>query len=226
MGRSTECISNVQAGEVQGAMQPLLLSTSRGVVPGRFYPASRSTRCGAIWVGGVGGGWDTPADDLYPRLCEQFVDRGITSLRIQFRDPRSLPEAVFDVRVGVSYLQERGIDRIALTGHSFGGAVVIQAAVAEPAVRTVVTLATQSYGVDAVLHLAPGCSLLLLHGTADPVLSPRCSEYTYGIANEPKQLILYPDAGHVLDEVADEIHPVVSNWITRELGCTDAPGGQ
>lgn len=98
-----------------------------------------------------------------------------------------------------------------------GGASVIQAASLSPSARTVVTLATQSYGVDPVTKLGPHCSILLLHGMNDKVLPADCSKYTYQIAKQPKQLVLYPNAGHVLDEVADEVYQTVRKWVITKL---------
>ena len=94
---------------------------------------------------------------------------------------------------------------------------MIRAAAQSEVVRTVVTLATQAYGAALAPELATRCSLLLLHGTADPVLSPACSEYVYELALEPRHLILYPDAGHGLDEVAEEVHQVVRDWVIQQL---------
>jgi pimeloyl-ACP methyl ester carboxylesterase len=136
---------------------------------------------------------------------------------VRYRYPTELVESVLDVLAGLTYLQDEGIESVALIGHSFGGAVVIQAAAQAEDVRTVVTLATQSYGADPVQELATRCSLLLLHGTADPVLTPLCSQQVYQLAIEPKQLILYPDAGHGLDEVAEEVHQVVRDWVIEQL---------
>jgi dienelactone hydrolase len=156
---------------------------------------------------------------LYPRLCAELLDTGIASLRVRFRNPHSLPEAVFDVCAGITYLRQQGMEVIALTGHSFGGAVVIQAAAHAPAVRMVVTLATQSYGVEPVARLAPRGSILLLHGTGDRVLSADCSRYTHQMARQPKRLILYSGAGHNLDEAAAAVHHTVREWIITQLAC-------
>jgi thioesterase domain-containing protein len=93
----------------------------------------------AIWVGGVGGDWDTPAQGLYPRLCQELTSEGIASLRVHYRYPTELVEAVLDVLAGITFLQDEGIESIALIGHSFGGAVVIQAAAQAEDVHTVVT---------------------------------------------------------------------------------------
>ncbi len=215
-------ISGIEVGQQQPeGYQPVRLKTSRGNVDCRYYPVAGTQR-GVIWVGGVGGGWDTPAQGLYPRLCQEFIcqefmDEAIASLRVRFRHPTQMEESILDVLAGINYLQSEGVKLIALTGHSFGGAVVIQAAAISQAVRTVVTLATQSYGADAVSQLASPCSILLLHGTADQVLTPACSKYVYELAHEPKRLILYQGADHGLDQVATEVHQVAHDWIVEQL---------
>lgn len=208
-------IRDLKVQPMQSGYQPIRLETNRRDIDFRYYPVS-GTQCGVIWVGGVGGGWDTPANGLYPRLCQELRGEAIASLRIRYRYPTILEEAVLDVFAGISYLESEGIKTIALTGHSFGGAVVIQAA-ATAQVRTVVTLATQSYGAMPVSQLSSECSILLLHGTGDQVLIPACSEYVYQIAHEPKRLILYEGAAHCLDEVAEEVYQVVRDWIVEQL---------
>lgn len=139
------------------------------------------------------------------------------SLRVKFRVPNDLAEATFDTAAGINFLKSRGVRSIGLIGHSFGGAVVIRAAANDPAVRTVVTLSTQSYGVDPVVRLKNGTPILLIHGKEDKVLPPSSSVYTYGLAHEPKKLVLYEGAGHSLDEVADEVYEEVKNWILANL---------
>lgn len=195
---------------------PVKLTTNLGSIQCRYYPVT-DAQYAAIWVGGVGGDWDTPAQGLYPKLCQELQSDAIASLRIRFRYPTQLEEAVFDVLAGITYLEDQGIKNIALIGHSFGGAVVIQAAAQAENVTTVVTLATQGYGTDPAPELATRCSLLLLHGTNDPILTPICSQHVYEIALEPKRLILYPGATHGLDEVAAEVHQVVRDWVIEQL---------
>ncbi len=209
-------VEDVEVGPHQEGYHPVKLITSRGFIDCRYYPVTDAQKA-AIWVGGVGGDWDTPARGLYPRLCQELTSEGIASLRVRYRYPTDLVESVLDVLAGLTYLQDQGIESVALIGHSFGGAVVIQAAAQAEDVHTVVTLATQSYGADSVAELATRCSILLLHGTADPVLRPLCSQHVYQLALEPKRLILYPDAGHGLDEVAEEVHSHVRDWVIQQL---------
>jgi fermentation-respiration switch protein FrsA (DUF1100 family) len=85
---------------------------------------------------------------------------------------------------------------VVLVGWSFGGAVVINAGAANDAVVGVATVASQTYGAEAVEELSPEKSLLLIHGTADRVLPYELSERLYARACEPKKLVLYPDDGH------------------------------
>lgn len=94
----------------------------------------------------MGGDWGTPVIGLYPRLCGSFVKNGIDGLRVRYRHPTDLLESIFDTLAGVAFLQEEHKTKaIGLVGHSFGGAVVIRAAVeASDIVSTIVTLATQS----------------------------------------------------------------------------------
>src|SRR5262249_7474048 len=122
-----------------------------------------------------------------------------------------------DVLAGVAFLQREGTEAIGLVGHSFGGAVVIRAAAHAPAVRTVVTLATQGYGTDPVDRLGPRCSVLLIYGTADRVLSAACSEDAFARAREPKRFLVIPGASHGLDEAAGEVDHAVRKWIIGQL---------
>lgn len=209
-------IHGVEIGPIRNGYAPVQIETNRGTIRCRYYRAPNARR-GAVWVGGVGGGWDTPAQELYPRLCAVLQSEGIASLRVRFRHSTDLVEAVLDVLAGVGFLQSQGIEAVSLTGHSFGGAVVIQAASLLTAARCVVTLATQSYGAEPAANLPEACSLLVIHGTADPVLPVQCSEYVYTIAHEPKRLILYEGAGHTLDEVVDQVSYEVRSWITQTL---------
>jgi dienelactone hydrolase len=190
--------------------------TNLGPIDARYYQV-RGAQQAIIWVGGVGGRWDTPANGLYPRLCQDLMDEELASLRIRYRHPTIPQDALFDVRAGMAYLQSEGIEAVALVGHSFGGAVAIQAAVASSLTRTVVTLATQSYGTESVSDLASDCSLLLVHGMDDESLPALCSQFVYQCAHEPKRLVLYEGAHHGLTEVAEEVSQLVSDWIREQM---------
>lgn len=199
------------------AFQTVELPIAKGRAEGHLYGVG-DKRAGVISVGGAGGGWDTPARGLYPRLAADLLGQGITSLRVKFRNPRDLDSATEDVLAGVLYLVGLGIERIALIGHSFGGAVVIRAAAVEPRVAAVVALAPQSYGAEPAARLSPSCRLLLVHGTEDTVLSPENARYIASLASAPTRLVLHPGAGHVLDEAAEAVEAETREWILGALG--------
>jgi pimeloyl-ACP methyl ester carboxylesterase len=192
------------------------IKTSRGRIDCHYYRVEGTDR-GVIMVGGIGGDFDTPANGLYPRLCADLKEVGISSLRVRFRYPTDLAEAVIDVLVGLEFLRGDKIKLFGLIGHSFGGAVVVQAAYNDKSVKTVVTLSTQSFGINPISSLTEGTSVLLIHGEADETLPPNSSVYAYNLAHEPKKIKIYENAGHGLNEVSDEVYMEVKNWIIANL---------
>lgn len=192
------------------------VETSRGVVECRYYRAEGADK-GVIMVGGIGGDFDTPAHNLYPRLCEYFKMIGISSLRVRFRYPTDLSESTIDVLVGLEFLKEEKVKAFGLIGHSFGGAVVVQAAFNERSVQTIVTLSTQSYGIGPISSLPEDTSVLLIHGKGDGTLPASSSVYAYNLAHEPKRIKLYENAGHSLEEISEEVYSEVKSWIKDNL---------
>lgn len=196
---------------------PLTIKTSRGDIACRYYKALNASSA-VIWVGGIGGGFDTPAQYLYPDVSLHLTKKGISAFQVQYRFPSNLHESVLDVLSGVHFLEHDGINRFGLVGHSFGGAVVIQAGVVTEPVKTVVTLATQASGAtESVANLPKDCSLLVIHGKRDKVLPYTCSQQVFAKAHEPKELVLYDAAGHSLDEFAQQVHQKVTTWLKDAL---------
>ncbi len=209
-------ISGAEISQSRGTYHPVTLRTNRGDLFCRNYQVP-DAKCGVIWLNGASGGWASPAKNIYPRLARALMDRGIASLQLSYRRSNDLNESVLDALAGLAFLQHEGIARIALVGHSFGGAVAIQAATTSKNVRTVVTLATQSYGTAPVGLLQPECAMLLIHGGLDRMLPPSCSEYVFERAHDPKKYICFDAAGHSLDEVTGQIHPIIRDWLAAHL---------
>ncbi len=205
---------DIAYAQQQEGYETLSLQTDRGSILTRWYHALKAGAA-VIYVGGVGGDFDTPANGLYPRLCRELVDKGIDGLRIQYRNPLDLPQAIYDVVAGIAFLESRGIEDIGLVGHSFGGAVVIRAGTLVDSVRTVVTLATQSHGAQEAAHLHK--PLLMVHGSLDEILAPASSRYIFRIAREPKKLVFYESATHMLNEAAEEVFKLVREWLLEKL---------
>lgn len=211
-------IKDVDIGQLNyEGYKPIRLITSYGNIHGRYYQAL-NTKKAVIFVGGVGGDFDSPAKNMYPYLSQELISEKISSLRIQFRNPTNIIESVFDVLAGITFLKSQEIQHVGPVGHSFGGAVVIQSGViAKDMVDTIVTLATQCSGTEYVDEIRDNCSILLIHGTSDQVIPSSCSSNVYEMAHDPKEIIIYNNAGHTLEEVDKEVYQTVSNWLTEQL---------
>lgn len=195
--------------------QGLLFHTNRGDISAIYHEAPDSHQA-VIWVCGARGGFGGPGPGTYARLSEEFIDRGITSLRLDYRLPNSLSECALDPLVGVSFLKGTGYDPVVLVGHSFGGAVVIAAGAATSHVTGVVALSPQTFGAQRASQLSPR-SLLVVHGKSDTRLSYSCAVQIHDWAREPKQLVLYDGAEHGLQECREELEELLRHWIPQTL---------
>lgn len=209
------CILSVTGEELEDGSYRVTLHTSDGDILGLLHP-SEGYPGAVIFVGGALGGLDGPADRVYARLGRGLVGRGVTSLRLHYRQPGEFPPCVLDVLVGVSFLKGIGAQKVVLVGHSFGGAVVIKAGELSDLVVAVAALSSQLHGASTVDRLSPK-PLLLVHGMDDQVLEAVASQEIYDHAREPKRLVLYPGAGHALYECRQEIYDLLMDWIPQRL---------
>lgn len=192
----------------------LEMHTNSGIIHTRFHE-SRFGDFATIWVSGDCGGLGGPAGGMYTRLSQQLTPEGISSLRMDYRNPGDLVSSVLDVFVGLYFLESIGCAKVILVGHSFGGAVVICAGAESPAVAGVAALSSQSVNTHSVLDLT-GRPLLLMHGTRDEILPHSCSGDIFSRAAEPKEMRLY-DCMHGLDDCRDAIDNDLTAWIRRTL---------
>ena len=193
----------------------LKFHTNRGEFSGIIHRAEGADRA-VIWVCGARGGFGGPGPGTYARLSEQWTERGITSLRLDYRFPNDLLECVLDLLAGVQYLRENGHGPVVVVGHSFGGAVVIAAGASSDHIKGVVSLSPQTYGAGMAGQLAPR-KLLVAHGKADTRLPFSCALQIYEWAKEPKELALFEGAEHRLEECRDELETLLSAWIPATL---------
>ncbi len=197
----------------------VFLSTSGGQIEGIFHPAKGTS--GVVWVCGALGGLDGPSFGIFATLSQNLSSEGISSLRLNYRFPGDFDQCVLDVLVGVPFLQQKGVNNVALVGHSFGGAVVIMAGTMSPQVRAVAGLSSQTFGAHRVNELSPR-SVLLIHGERDRNLPVRCSRDIYKYAKEPKELVIYKGCGHFLRECHQELHDLLKGWLVNKLGLSSA----
>ena len=168
-----------------------------------------------LMMGGAMGGMLGPSDGLYAELGERFAADGIGTIRIGYRKPNHLPRCVHDVCASADLASRSGARSFVTVGHSFGGAVAVQAGtVLAEHCRGVVTLATQSAGCEEAEHLT--APLLLIHGMQDELLPAQTSEVVRMIAGQGELMILEPD-GHLLDKSRDAIVTKLLDWIPTHL---------
>lgn len=192
----------------------LEIATTRGSITAHLHPSEGSTGC-AIFVGGAAGGVQGPAGGVYERLAVDLIDRGVTTLRVEYRNSGEFTECVMDTLAACSVLRGLGGEVCVLIGHSFGGAVVIKAGELSPMTRAVASLSAQRFGTAEVASL--GKPLLLIHGADDSVLLPEASRDIYRRAAEPKRLVILEGTGHALRGVEDEVYRLLLGYITDNL---------
>jgi len=209
-------IKGVQTLPMAGNKSHTIISTTRGDIECIFHH-SQGESGGVVWVCGALGGFDGPSFGIFSSMADELVQEGISSLRLHYRIPGDFDECVLDVLVGVHFLNGLQIDRVAVVGHSFGGAVAIMAGVMSPEVKAVVGLSSQTFGAQLVERLAPK-PLLLIHGQRDRNLTFRCSQQIYDWAKEPKELVIYESSGHFLRECHQELHDLLKGWLVDKVG--------
>ena len=196
-------------------VEDIRIHTDQGTIGARFL-APDAAASAVVWLSGAGGGFDGPADAMYPRLSRRLLGSGLASLALDYRSPNLYGGCVLDALAGVAYLSMRGITRVALVGHSFGGAVAIGAGSHSRETAAVAALSPQLAGTEDVPRLSPR-PLLLMHGESDEVLPDWCSREIYRRARHPKELRLYPNCGHGLDACRERVDADLSEWLRRVL---------
>jgi len=166
-----------------------------------------------VLLGGGGmGGFLGPAHGLYLHLGTELARLGMGTICVDYRRPGDLDLSLLDVAATADWAMQSGGRRFVCVGHSFGGAVAVQAgATLRGFCAGVATLSTQSAGCE-MAGLLEGVPLLLVHGERDEVLSPNDSAMVRSLAGHG-DLRLFPGAGHQLNEVHRELRSLLLDWI-------------
>ena len=205
------------------AGEGLALCTDRGEITAILHRAPASRKA-VVWVCGARGGFGGPGPGLYAQLAQSLTGQGISSLRLDYRQPNLLAECAMDLLAGVTYFEDLAHNPVVVVGHSFGGAVVIAAGAVSRHVAGVVSLSPQTYGAHMAGLVAPR-PLLVVHGKSDTRLPYSCGQQIYEWANQPKQLVLYEGAEHRLAECREELAGLLTEWIPATLDAAPAAGG-
>ncbi len=207
-------ITSVEPGDEIAGARKVTIVTTRGPIPVVLHAAPEKGRA-ALCVSGAIGGYDGPAM-LYPRLGLTMPREQITVARLDYRAPNEFGECLVDAMAALTFLGGIGHERVALIGHSFGGAVAINAGTLSPLVTTVIALSSQLAGAHVAGELAPK-PLLLIHGDADTILPHASSQALYDRAGEPKTMKILPGVGHRLSEAADQVFDLVVDWLRHKI---------
>ncbi len=191
----------------------VLLRTDRGEILCLFLAAAGADAA-VLWAGSLGA--ESRLSPIAQSVAQDLLKDSVSSLAVRYRRPFELEESVQDTLAALLFLREVGVQRVALVGHSFSGAVVITAAPLSEAVVAVAALASQTFGASNVANVAPR-PILLVHGTADQRLDPYCSEQIYSWAKKPKELVLIEGATHGLSEHPEVLLPLLRQWLAERL---------
>ena len=194
----------MQTVAIDDGLDHLELYTSSGLLTILWHGPADASHV-VVAVGGAMGGLLGPDGGLYQRLGRRLADDGMGLVRVSYRRPNDLSACIHDTVAAMELAGRHGASRFVTLGHSFGGAVAIQAAAHfdRAMVPGVVTFATQSAGCEPADRLGDR-SLLFFHGSDDRILPPQASEMVRMIA-ETGELVLLPGADHLLHPAGDEI---------------------
>jgi dienelactone hydrolase len=206
----------VEEVEIAPGLAHLEIYTLHGLLSVLWH-GPRTAHDVVVTCGGGMGGMLGPAGGLYHALgCELADAHEIATMRVGYRKPNDLSRCVHDVAAAADLASRSGARGFVVIGHSFGGAVAIQAGIVLGAhCRGVVTLSTQSAGCEHASELGD-TPLLLLHGTDDEILPPETSTVVQMLAGHG-EVVLLPGAGHLLTEAATELRERLSVWIPERF---------
>jgi len=212
----------VQEKELTPHLDHVELFTMSGLLT-LLWHGPRGAHDVVLMCGGAMGGLLGPADGLFQDLGETFTSDGIGTIRVGYRRPNDLERCVVDVVAAAEVASRVGARRFVVMGHSFGGAVAVNAAIALGRhAAGIVTLSTQSAGCERA-DLIGDTPLILLHGDADELLPVAASEMVRMIAGNG-ELVVLAGAGHLLREAGDELRGRLAQWIPDCFADPAPPG--
>ncbi|MDH3684185.1 MAG: hypothetical protein OEV40_30055, partial [Acidimicrobiia bacterium] len=117
----------MQTVEVDANLDHLEIYTMEGLLT-LLWHGSADLANVAVCVGGAMGGLLGPDGGLFHQLGRALPERGIGVMRVSYRRPNDLSLCVHDTLAAMELAARHGAQRFATLGHSFGGAVAVQAA--------------------------------------------------------------------------------------------------
>jgi hypothetical protein len=179
---------------------------------------------GAVFVAGVDGGYIDPVNGIYDRLASALAHDGVASVFVKYRRPGRVDPSLADALAAADYLRQRGARTMAITGFSFGGAVVTHAAVLIPEVVTVLGFALQSRWTEPAAEFTRQ-SILIFHSRTDENVPFYAAGQILDAvpAHLRKELVAFDSGNHKLEGMAAEVDPRALAWLRQELGLAPRP---
>ena len=177
----------------------------------------------AILLSGAGGGVVGPSS-IYLSMADKLASlrKGIPVLRMDYRVPARNKYCVPDVLAAMDYLHTGyGVSRFVLVGWSFGGAPVFTVGGQDDRVVGCATVASQTADTEGIRDVGrKGTPVLLLHGTGDKTLSPRCSQnlydtYGYSMRDGDRQIRFFEGDDHALTRNSLQAEDLISRFIMK-----------
>jgi dienelactone hydrolase len=169
-----------------------------------------------LMCGGAMGGMLGPGRSLYLELGLEMAAEGRAAMAVNYRKAGDLTRSLLDTCAAADLALRNGAQRFVILGHSFGGAVAIQAASTFAAhTAGVITYATQSAGCEEVARIGD-TPLLLLHGENDSILGPENSMMVQSLAGAG-EVRTYPGTDHLMAEAAEEIAGLTGSWVREKF---------
>ncbi|MDH3754073.1 MAG: dienelactone hydrolase family protein [Acidimicrobiia bacterium] len=212
----------VEEVDLTPSTRHLEIYTMEGLL-GLMWHGARHATDVAVLLGGGMGGFLGPAGGLYHELGDGLAAAGMGVLRVDYRRPSRLESSLLDTVAAVDLAARSGAERFVFVGHSFGGAVAIQSALAVAGLTAgVVCLSTQSAGCEDAGRL--DVPLLFLHGGSDRILGAENSHMVRAIAGRGEVEVL-AGADHLLLEARQHVHERLAGWIPAQLDAHRARAG-
>ena len=198
-------------GELSETSRLVEIYTMEGLLQIMWHGDPEATDV-VLMCGGAMGGMLGPGRSLYLELGLELAAEGRAAMAIGYRKPGDLTRSLLDTCAAADLALRNGAARFAILGHSFGGAVAIQAASTFAAhTAGVITYATQSAGCEEASRIGD-TPLLLLHGERDSILGPENSLMVQTLAGTG-EVRMFPDTDHLMAEAADEIAEITRTWL-------------
>lgn len=202
-------------GEFTETSRLVEIYTMEGLLQIMWHGAPGATDV-ALMCGGAMGGMLGPGRSLYLELGLELAAEGRAAMAVGYRKPGDLPRCLLDTCAAADLALRNGAERFAILGHSFGGAVAIQAASTFTAhTAGVITYATQSAGCEEASRLGD-TPLLLLHGERDSILGPENSMMVQTLAGTG-EVRTFPGTDHLMAEAAEEIAQITGTWVREKF---------